>query len=189
MQPKSKRVRRGLNQKNRGKTPMISSKSIIKKYDLKKHPEGGYFKEVYRSSEVISRPALPARYQGARSVSTSIYFLLPSGAVSRLHRIASDEIWHFYLGGPLKLIQISTEGIMDTVILGPDIEAGQCLQHVVPAGWWFGARPAKRSYSFVGCTVAPGFDFKDFEPANGATLSRSFPHLKQEIRPFLRKGR
>jgi uncharacterized protein len=78
---------------------------------------------------------------------------------------------------------------MDTVILGQDIAAGQTLQYVVPAGWWFGARPATRSYSFVGCTVAPGFDFKDFEPADMATLSRSFPHLKQEIRLFQRRGR
>ena len=163
---------------------MNSAKSLIKKYDLKKHPEGGYFKEVYRSSEIIPRQALPSRFKGARSFSTSIYYLLPSGAVSRLHRIASDEIWHFYLGGPLKFIQISPEGIMDTVILGQDIVVGQTLQHVVPAGWWFGARPATRSYSFVGCTVAPGFDFKDFELADIAALSRRFPHLKQEIRRF-----
>jgi uncharacterized protein len=89
----------------------------------------------------------------------------------------------------LKLIQISPEGIMDTVILGQDLTAGQTLQHVVPAGWWFGTRPLKRSYSFVGCTVAPGFDFEDFELADIAALMRRFPHLKQEIRLFLRRKR
>jgi predicted cupin superfamily sugar epimerase len=77
--------------------------------------------------------------------------------------------------------------MMDAVILGQDVAAGQTLQHVVPAGWWFGARPVKRSYSFVGCTVAPGFDFKDYELADSATLFRRFPHLKQEIRPFLKR--
>jgi uncharacterized protein len=186
MRPKVKEAYR-CPKRNMGNVKMISANSLIKKYDLKIHPEGGYFKEVYRSSEILKRPAIPSRYRGARCFSTSIYFLLPSGTVARLHRIASDEIWHFYLGGALKLIQISPEGIMDTVILGQDIAAGQTPQHVVPAGWWFGARPVKRLYSFVGCTVAPGFDFEDFELADATTLSRRFPHLKQEIRLFLRQ--
>jgi predicted cupin superfamily sugar epimerase len=168
---------------------MISSKSLIKNFDLKKHPEGGYFKEIYRSSEAIPKRALPSRYKSSRSFCTSIYFLLPSGAVSRLHRIASDEIWHFYMGRPLELIQISTEGIIDRIILGQDIAAGQRLQHVVPAGNWFGARPMRGSgYSFVGCTVAPGFDFADFAAADEKALSRKFPHLQKEIRLFCRRS-
>jgi predicted cupin superfamily sugar epimerase len=164
---------------------MISVEEIIRKFDLQKHPEGGYFKESYRSSETISREALPSRYLGDRSFSTAIYFLLPSGTVSRLHRIASDEIWHFYLGAPLELLQVSPDGKMEKVILGLDVAAGQKLQHVVPAGYWFGARPADGSaYSFVGCTVAPGFDFADFELADAEDLSRRLPVLRKEILLF-----
>jgi hypothetical protein len=164
---------------------MISAEDVIKKFDLQKHPEGGYFKESYRSSETISREALPSRYKGARSFSTSIYFLLPLGTVSRLHRLASDEVWHFYLGGPLELLQVSPEGQTEKAILGQDMAAGQELQHVVPAGYWFGARPAEGSaYSFVGCTVAPGFDFADLELADPMDLSRRFPGLNKEILLF-----
>lgn len=141
---------------------MISAEELIVRFDLGKHPEGGYFAESYRSAEMISEQALPPRYKGKRNFCTAIYYLLRAGMVSRLHRLASDEIWHFYLGGPLELVQISPDGKMGKVILGQDVVAGQKLQHVVPAGYWFEARPAAGSdYSFVGCTVAPGFDFKD----------------------------
>jgi uncharacterized protein len=164
---------------------MISAEEVIKKFDMQKHPEGGYFKESYRSSEIISREALPARYKGDRSFSTSIYFLLPSGTVSRLHRLASDEVWHFYLGGPLELLQISTAGIMEKLILGQDLAAGERVQHMVPAGYWFGARPVEGSaYSFVGCTVAPGFDYADFELVDPENLARNFPALKCDILLF-----
>lgn len=164
---------------------MISSESLIKAFDLKKHPEGGHFKETYRSREILSKQALPSRYKGDRCFSTAIYFLICAGEVSRLHRIASDEIWHFYLGGPLELLQIAEDGTMERVMLGPDVEAGQKLQHAVPARRWFGARPAEASaYSFVGCTVAPGFDFSDFELADAKELSR-FRDLREAILPFL----
>jgi uncharacterized protein len=164
---------------------MISAEGLVQMFGLKKHPEGGYFRECYRSAEILSRQALPSRFKGDRSISTSIYFLLPAGVVSRLHRLVSDEVWHFYLGGPLELVQISPQGKMENVILGQDLAAGQLVQHVVPAGYWFGARPADSSpYSFVGCTVAPGFDFADFELADIEELSRSFSALKEEIRRF-----
>jgi uncharacterized protein len=164
---------------------MISQECLIKKFNLKEHPEGGFFVEAYRSSETIPQQALPSRYEGSRCFSTSIYFLLPAGSVSRLHRIASDEVWHFYLGGSLELLQISPDGRIEKVMLGQDIEAGQKLQHAVPAGCWFGARPTQGSaYSFVGCTVAPGFDFADFELANPEDLSRRYPDLKEEISRF-----
>ena len=164
---------------------MISVEELIRKFDLQQHPEGGYFTESYRSSETISREALPSRYKGDRRFSTSIYFLLPSGAASRLHRIASDEVWHFYLGGPLELLQLSPDGRIEKVVLGQDLKSGQKVQHVVPARYWFGARPADGSaYSFVGCTVAPGFDFADFELADPADLCRNFPALKKDILQF-----
>jgi uncharacterized protein len=164
---------------------MIAAEDLIKRFNLQKHPEGGYFSESYRSAETISKEALPSRYIGNRSLSTAIYFLLPLGTVSRLHKIASDEIWHFYLGGPLELLQVSPEGKSHRLVLGPDVAARQLVQHAVPAGFWFGARPAAGSaYSFVGCTVAPGFDFADFELANPEELCRAFPELRTEIFPF-----
>lgn len=164
---------------------MISAQDLIRELQLQPHPEGGYFKEFYRSVEVIPRSALPSRYGGDRSFCTSIYFLIPSGHVSRLHRILSDEIWHFYLGGPLELLQISPEGKKLHVIMGNEVTAGQTLQHLVPAGYWFGATPVDNSeYSFVGCTVAPGFDFADFELADSDDLCRRFPDLTSEIRRF-----
>jgi hypothetical protein len=165
---------------------MISVQGLIKTFDLREHPEGGYFRESYRSAGVIPAQALPSRYKGERNFSTAIYFLLPSGTVSRMHRIASDEVWHFYLGGPLELLQISPEGLMEMVLLGQDVEAGQKVQHTVPAGYWFGARAAEGSaYSFVGCTVAPGFDFADFELAGVEGMSDRFPTLAGQFRHFL----
>jgi predicted cupin superfamily sugar epimerase len=164
---------------------MITSAELINNFEMLKHPEGGYFKEVYRSTEIIPQHALPSRYAGERCFSTSIYFLLPGGAISRLHRLASDEVWHFYLGQPLELLQISPEGQGAKIYLGKDIVSGQKLQHVVPAGCWFGARPVEGSeFCFVGCTVAPGFDYADFELAHAEVLSGMFPMLKEEIRQF-----
>jgi predicted cupin superfamily sugar epimerase len=164
---------------------MISAEDLIKWFNLIKHPEGGYFRESYRAQEIIPQQALPSRYRGSRAYSTAIYFLLPSGAVSRLHRLHSDEIWHFYLGYPLELLQISPEGCIEKIFLGQDIKSGEKLQHTVPAGCWFGARPyGDAGFSFVGCTVAPGFEFADFELADTAELAKTFPGLTEIILPF-----
>ncbi len=104
------------------------------------------------------------------------FFLLESGDISRLHRIRSDEIWHFYGGGPLKLVMIAPDGKTAEIVLGPNIEAGEHVQYVVPAGVWFGATPKRGSaFSFVGCTVSPGFDFADFEMGDKNTLKVVFP--------------
>lgn len=154
----------------------ISVEEIINHYNLHPHPEGGYFAETYRAEGIITGSSLCEGMEGKRNYSTAIYFLLPEGKKSHLHRIKSDEIWHFYLGGPLKLIQISPEGKLDEIILGKNIKNGHVLQHVVPAGHWFGATPLEDSeYSFVGCTVAPGFDFSDFELANATDMVNLFP--------------
>jgi uncharacterized protein len=162
---------------------MITAAYLIKQFEMQKHPEGGYFREVYRSTGVISQQALPSYYVGERCFSTSIYFLLADGEISHLHRLASDEVWHFYLGQPLELLQISPDGQSTKIYLGKDIASGEKLQHVVPAGYWFGARLAEGSdFSLVGCTVAPGFDYTDFELANAEVLSRTFPMLKEEIK-------
>lgn len=154
----------------------MSAQTYIQKFDMAPHPEGGYFKEIYRSDENISHHSLPARFSGARSFSTAIYFLLEQGDKSHLHRIQSDEMWHFYAGDPLEIIQISPDGVLERVIL----ENKTHFTHIVPAGYWFGSR-SQGAFSLVGCTVAPGFDFADFEMAKKADLSKQYPQHKKII--------
>jgi len=155
---------------------MLDAREWIERLGLKPHPEGGYFRETYRAAETIAREHLPARFSGARSFSTAIYFLLEGRDFSALHRIRQDEMWHFYDGCPLRVSSISPERRLSVVRLGRDVQAGEVLQAVVPAGYFFGARPSDPdSYSLVGCTVAPGFDFADFElPTRGELVAR-FP--------------
>ncbi|MEI7528471.1 MAG: cupin domain-containing protein [Elusimicrobiota bacterium] len=155
----------------------LTAEELIRFYGLERHPEGGYFRESYRAAGLVAAAEPPECLAGARNFSTAIYFLLPRGARSRLHRIKSDELWHFYLGGPLVIAQLFPGGKIERAVLGRDIQAGQVLQHAVPAGCWFGAYPrAGTDFSFAGCTVAPGFEFSDFELADGAALLRQFPH-------------
>lgn len=145
--------------------------TLIEQLQLSPHPEGGYFRETYRASETIPAPALPPRFKADRQFSTAIYFLLPEGGISRLHRIAADEVWHFYLGAPLTIVQMHPDHGLQQIQLGQHLLGGEVLQWVVPAGWWFGASGATpQGYSLVGCTVAPGFDFADFEIAERSSL-------------------
>ena len=155
----------------------------VDKYQMTAHPEGGYYTETYRSTELIPHEGLPGRFAGPRPMSTGIYFLLESHHFSALHRIQSDEMWHFYAGAPLHVYVIEpNSGELHVIRLGPDPEAGEVFQAVVPAGAWFGSRPAPGSaYSLVGCTVAPGFDFADFELATCSQLLRRFPQHKAVI--------
>ncbi len=154
----------------------------IEKYNMQSHPEGGYFAETYRSSETIAQNALPDRFTGNRSLSTAIYFLLESHHFSALHRIQSDEVWHFYAGGPLEVFVFDTKGNLKIIRLGPDPDQGEVFQAVVPAGYWFASRPATATeYSLVGCTVAPGFDFADFELSNSQTVISNNPDYQSLI--------
>lgn len=158
---------------------------------LEAHPEGGYFKEIYRSLEIIDETGLPSRFQGERHLATSIYFLLQKEQVSHLHRIRSDEMWHHYAGLPLEVHMISTKGKASRLLLGKNIEQGENFFGVVPAGCWFGASvkppqevgPEHEGYDFslVGCTVSPGFDFHDFELANQSDLLQEYPDHKDLI--------
>ena len=144
---------------------------------LLKHPEGGYFRETYRSAEQIPQDGLPARFDSPRAFSTAIYFLLPSEEVSALHRIKSDEVWHFYVGSQLTIHVIDQNGAYSQIKLGDD-----CFQAVVRAGCWFGATvDESQSYALVGCTVAPGFDFADFETAKRADLLARYPQHRAII--------
>jgi len=156
----------------------IEAAELVKLYGLRPHPEGGYFTETYRSGGKAAYPGL-----GARNFSTAIYFLLQAGNRSRLHRLKADEVWHFHLGGPLAVAQIYPDGRVENTILGADVRAGQRLQHAVPAGCWFGSYPCEGTdFSFVGCTVAPGFDFKDFELGSRAELLGRFPGAAELIK-------
>ena len=155
----------------------------IQKLELINHPEGGYFKEVYRSEENINKNALPARYSDKRCFGTSIYFLLKGAEFSSFHKISSDETWHFYQGTTLELIVINPAGNLTIYKLGADIDSGEQLQITIPRDHWFGARIAKPgSFALLGCTVAPGFHFDDFELAKRDELRKQFPKHDQIIK-------
>ena len=159
-----------------------SSANWIRRLKLRKHPEGGYFRETYRAKERLAANSLPRRFSGPRSISTAIYFLLRSGEVSTFHRIQSDEIWHYYTGSPLTIHIISRQGKHLVIKLGPAPGRGELPQAVIPAGSWFGAVVNKpRSYSLIGCTVAPGFEFADFEPADRRRLLAKYPRHAEII--------
>lgn len=155
---------------------------IIEKLGLEPHPEGGYYKEIYRSEGVIMNDSLPDNMEGTRNYATGIYFLLPSRKFSAFHRIKQDEIWHYYKGSAICLHIISPEGVYTTHIVGNDILNGEQSQLVVKSGDWFAATVIEDdSYSLVGCTVAPGFDFADFELAKKEELVNIYPDLSQII--------
>ncbi len=154
----------------------ITVPTIVKKFNLLPHPEGGYYKETYQSAESIAKEALPDRFGGPRPFSTAIYFLLESGNFSAFHRIKSDECWHFYAGDPLHVHVIYPDGNYALLELDNQLNHGSTCQAIVPAGAWFASETASGgSFSFVGCTVSPGFDFADFELAKSAELSALFP--------------
>jgi len=151
----------------------------IDRLGLNEHPEGGWYKETFRAETQVESRESPARI---RAASTNIYFLLVQGRPSRLHRIKSDEIWHFFEGAPIRVHVIDRVGDYQSMTLGPDWEAGQRYQYVVPAGSWFGASVDEPgAFALVGCTVAPGFDFVDFELADRAGLSAMYPNHQQII--------
>nr|WP_298686527.1 cupin domain-containing protein [uncultured Dongia sp.] len=148
---------------------------LVTRLKLAPHPEGGFYRETYRATETLPNAGLPSRFHGNRAQSTAIYYLLRAGDRSKLHRIKSDEVWHFYDGDPLVIVAIAPNGQLTETTLGRDFASGQIPQHVVPAGHWFGAIPAKGSaFSLTGCTVAPGFDFADFELAQRDRLLAEF---------------
>lgn len=160
---------------------------FIDKLGLTPHIEGGAFREIYRSELTIPRSALPLFFQGDRSASTSIYFLLAAGQFSAFHRIAADEGWHFYYGDPLLVYEITHGGRLIEHRLGQDPEKGECFQTIIKAGSWFASVPAPGSeYSLVGCTVAPGFDFEDFELARRESLTQMYPEYATLITQLTR---
>ncbi|ESQ34888.1 hypothetical protein EUTSA_v10008865mg [Eutrema salsugineum] len=181
---------------------MVKTSEIVGKLNLRSHQEGGFFAETFRDSSVLlSTSQLPPTFKVDRAVSTSIYFLLPSGSVSRLHRIPMAETWHFYLGEPITVVELYDDGKLKFTCLGPDlIEGDQKPQYTVPPNIWFGSFPTKDAhishdgtllkaeprdsenhFSLVGCTCAPAFQFEDFELARRSDLLSRFPQHESLI--------
>lgn len=157
----------------------------IKHLNLKPHPEGGFFSEVYRAAESIEKNALPERFQGKRVFSTSIYFLLQGKQFSAFHKIKQDEIWHHYAGCSLTIHAIDPKGDYTEHLLGKDPVHNEFPQAVIPAGYYFSAAVNDRtSFSLCGCTVAPGFNFADFIMPSRAELSDQFPEHFKLIEKF-----
>lgn len=148
---------------------------------LEPHPEGGFYAESYRAGETIPASALP-RHGGIRSLSTAIYYLLTSDTFSQLHRLRSDEVFHFYLGDPVEMIQLDPDGQGRRILLGSDPLRGLAPQVVVPRGVWQGARlVAGGHFALLGCTVAPGFAFADYQAGEREMLVAAYPAWREDI--------
>jgi uncharacterized protein len=161
---------------------VTTAEKLIAVLQLQPHPkEGGFFRETHRSADQLS--ALPVRYQGERSASTAIYYLLTNATFSAMHRLITDEVFHFYAGDPVRMLQLLPDGSGRTVILGPDVLAGQSPQVVVPAGVWQGSQLAPGGeFALLGATVAPGFEYADYEAGQRETLVRQYPGFAELIR-------
>jgi predicted cupin superfamily sugar epimerase len=161
---------------------MQSADYWIEKLELMAHPEGGFYKETYKSSDAVSYDCLPDRFSGNRVFSTGIYFLLKAGHFSAFHKILSDEMWHFYEGHTLEIVYIDHTENLQIIKLGRNPDNGEVLQAVVPANTWFGSfLPEQSDYALVGCTVSPGFDFQDFELADRKVLTNLYPQFSDII--------
>lgn len=166
----------------------MTADEIKRRLRLEPHPcEGGSFVQTWCADEVLPRKALPPRYSAARSAGTCIYYLLEPGTFSEMHRLASDEIFHFYLGDPVEMLQLVPDGSARTVILGSDLAAGQHPQMIVPKYVWQGSRlvPGGK-VALLGCTVSPGFDYADYEAGRAEVLARDFPNHSELIRLLTR---
>lgn len=154
----------------------------IQQLALEPHPEGGYYRQTYHAALILPKESLPPNFSGPRPASTAIYFLLEGENFSGFHRLRSDELWHFYFGGALLVHVIEADGGYFKIRLGNDPAAGDVLQGMVKAGCWFASEVEDgRSFALVGCTVAPGFDFEDFELAEREELARSYPQYRELI--------
>lgn len=167
----------------------MTADDVIRLLQLQPHPvEGGYFRETYRSSGILPAAALPA-HRADRSVSTAIYYLLKPGHVSELHVLPGDEVFHFYRGGPVRMLQLWPDGSGREVTLGSDLAAGEVPQLVVPGGVWQGTRlVGETGFALLGCTVAPGFDYADYTSATRAELVAKWPAFAKQIEELTPRG-
>jgi hypothetical protein len=169
---------------------MQNTEQIIQHFNLKPLPEeGGYYRELYRSEEIIDKSALPERYDSSRCFGTSILFLLKKGVFSALHRLKSDEVYHFHSGDPVKILLLSPNGDSRVAILGNDITKNHQPQLVIPKGTWQGCclKNEDSEFALMGCTVSPGFEFEDFEVAERKMLIARYPQQKELITKLTRK--
>lgn len=171
--------------------PVGPAKRLIDYYKMEKIPvEGAWFHVTYGSADKIAVDALPPRYGSARAAGSAIYALVTREDFSAMHRLKTDEIWHFYGGDAMELLLLHGDGRDEVVVLGSDVLAGQQPQFTVPAGVWMGARPIKATagaYAFFGCTMAPGFDYTDFEAGYRDALQRAYPARRELIAGLTRE--
>lgn len=162
-------------------------KRLVERLKLVPHPEGGYFREVYRSTARVDHPGLPDGERRERSAGTLIYFLLSGDDFSAFHRVRwSDEIWHLYAGGPLELFVIDENGRLERRELTTNLTHGEPTT-LIPAGAWQSARlAAGAAWALGGCTVSPGFDYQDFEMPSAAALLERYPEHAATIRRLTR---
>ena len=161
--------------------------NIIDKYNLQPHPEGGYYRETYRSEDRVTLVGFD-RFPGERLASTAIIFMLTDSSFSAFHRIKSDECWHFYFGGTLLIHMLYENGKYNQIKLGSNPDNNETFQAVIPTGAWFAAECINgTAFSLVGCTVSPGFDFRDFELAKKSELSPLYPEYESLINRLCRQ--
>jgi uncharacterized protein len=174
-----------------GQNKKLTAEEVIKKLDLRPLPdEGGYYRQTYKSDMEFPTNGFGVDSDSMRRISTAIYFLETPDGFSALHRIRSDEVYHFYAGDPVDMIQIDDSGILSRFILGSDILNNQSPQLVVPKGKWQASRlKAGGRWALMGSTVAPGFEFEDFELADRDRMRLQFPQLSQDLRSFTRAKR
>jgi len=159
------------------------AQQIIDRLQLQPHPkEGGFFRETYRSAYAFSSSAMPVRYGADRSAGTAIYYLLTPETFSAMHRLKTDEIFHFYAGDPVRMLQLLPDGRGKEVIIGSDVLAGHEPQVVVPSGVWQGSCLVEGGeYALLGCTVAPGFDYGDYEHGSRESLIEQHMNFEKLI--------
>ncbi len=164
-----------------------SKEELVQLLDLKPHPEGGFYKETYRSEYSIPNEALAGNHEGDRSYGTGIYFMLTSDTFSAFHRIEQDELWFFHQGASIELHMISPDGNHSKHLIGNDIANGEQPQLLVPATYWFAAKVINEGdFALVSCTVSPGFDFRDFVLPSREELTAEYPQHKEIIAQFTR---
>lgn len=166
---------------------MQTAEQLAQQLQLLPHPEGGFYKEVYRSAGTVAQIALGNNFTGGRNYCTSIYFMLTGNNFSAFHRIKSDELWHFYDGDSCEVFVIHLNGELEIIRLGRAITNGEVYQAVVPAGAWFASRCSNANgFTLTGCTVSPGFDFADFEMAEREALIKQYPQHEAVISQLTR---
>ncbi|MGH2619490.1 MAG: cupin domain-containing protein [Anaerolineales bacterium] len=169
----------------------MTADEIIEFLNLQRLPvEGGYFRQSYRAADTVSADALPGRYRRDKTLCTAIYYLLTADPdnFSALHRLPTDEIYHFYLGDPVEMLLLYPDGASAVVRLGPDLRAGQQVQFVVSANVWQGSRLASGgTFALLGTTMAPGYDEADYSGGERGALSERYPDRRDLIRELTRE--